>query len=240
MGLPCGQAGAAPPSFAPVSWTPAAPSPPPQLPLAAALSPLQLHQPGAGTPSDIWHRSALTPLRSRSVPIAMAGSLQPATKAMGSPARTQPALRAGGATPPDQRLLALLPPDLRPLAVELQRHGFRLRLAPPPVPGAYGQYVPASRTLWLAPIAFDLGIGRTTFLHEAVHAVQSCPGGTLTPIGWRLGLEPVVRQEIGGILSQRYHHDNRLLEQEAFALQGQADAVPRLRAALRSRCTVQR
>jgi hypothetical protein len=101
---------------------------------------------------------------------------------------------------------------------------------------AYGQYVPASRTLWVAPIAFALGIGPQTFLHEAVHAVQSCPDGRLTPIGWRLRLDPVVRQEIGGILTTAYHHGSRLLEQEAFALQGQDDAVARLRIALKARC----
>lgn len=131
---------------------------------------------------------------------------------------------------------APLPPELRPLARELLRHGFRLRFAIPPAPGAYGQYVPATRTLWVAPIAFDLGIGRQTFLHEAVHAVQSCPTGRLSPIGWKLSLDPVVNQEIRGILTQRYHHGSRLLEQEAFALQGQPDALARLRAALHSRC----
>ena len=133
-------------------------------------------------------------------------------------------------------VLAVLPPDLRPLGRDLQRYGFRLRLAPPPAAGAYGQYVPASRTLWLAPIAFDLGIGRQTFLHEAVHAVQSCPSGRLSPIGWSMRLDPVVRQEIGGIITQRYHHGSRLLEQEAFGLQGQPDAVIRLTTALHARC----
>ncbi|MFM7269001.1 MAG: hypothetical protein ACKOZT_10515 [Cyanobium sp.] len=136
----------------------------------------------------------------------------------------------------DPRLLALLPPELLPLAKDLQRHGFRLHLAPPPAAGAYGQYVPASRALFMAPIAFDLGIGPQTFLHEAVHAVQSCPSGTLTPIGWSLPLNPVVEREISGILTQRYHHGNRLLEREAFGLQGQPDAVTRLRAALARRC----
>lgn len=145
-------------------------------------------------------------------------------------------LPAGTAAVADPRLLALLPADLQALARELQAHGFRLRLAPPPAAGAYGQFVPATRTLWLAPIAFELGIGRQTFLHEAVHAVQSCPTGRLTPIGWRLVLDPVVSREISGILVQRYHHGSRLLEQEAFGLQGQPDAVTRLRAALRSRC----
>ena len=141
---------------------------------------------------------------------------------------------AGGQPVAD--LPALLPVELRALARDLQRHGFQLRLAPPPAPQAYGQYVPSSRTLWVAPIAFELGIGRQTFLHEAVHAVQSCPSGRLTPIGWTLPLTPVVRQEIGGILTNQYHHGSRLLEQEAFALQGQADAMARLSAALKARC----
>ena len=136
----------------------------------------------------------------------------------------------------DPQLSARLPPELRSLARDLERYGFRLRWAPPPAARAYGQYVPASRTLWVAPSAFDLGIGPQTFLHEAVHAVQSCPNGQLTPIGWRLRLDPVVRQEIGGILTTSYHHGSRLLEQEAFALQGQDDAVARLRAALKARC----
>ncbi|MFM7268589.1 MAG: hypothetical protein ACKOZT_08400 [Cyanobium sp.] len=160
---------------------------------------------------------------------AAALQLAAATKAPARPA----------AATADPRLLAVLPPELLPLAKDLQRHGFRLRLAPPPAAGAYGQYVPASRTLFMAPIAFDLGIGPQTFLHEAVHAVQSCPGGTLTPIGWSPPLNPVVEREISGILTQRYHHGNRLLEREAFGLQGQPDAVARLRAALARRCRLQ-
>lgn len=132
--------------------------------------------------------------------------------------------------------LASLPADLRSLGRELQRHGFRLRLAPPPAAGAYGQYVPATRTLWIAPIAFELGIGRHTFLHEATHAVQSCPSGRLTPIGWRFQLDPAVERGISHILLSSYHHGNRVLEREAFGLQGQPDAPQRLLAALRSRC----
>jgi hypothetical protein len=165
------------------------------------------------------HQLAATPAPTR----LAARSLSPAT-----PVSAQLA--------PAPSLLTLLPAELRPLARDLQRYGFQLRLAPPPAAGAYGQYVPASRSLWVAPIAFDLGIGRPTFLHEAVHAVQSCPGGRLTPIGWKLRLKPVVSQEIGGILTTRYHHGNRLLEQEAFGLQGQPDAVARISAALHARC----
>ncbi len=94
-----------------------------------------------------------------------------------------------------------LPPELMPLLRALKRHGFRVRIALPPARQAYGQYEPASRTLWLSPLTFELGIARQTFLHEAVHAAQSCPDGrVLRPIGWTLPLQPVVRNEISGML----------------------------------------
>ena len=148
----------------------------------------------------------------------------PAARAQAPPAALAP------------RPLSALPADLQPLVRDLQARGFTLRIALPPVRQAYGLFHSTSRTLWLSPLAFELGIARPTFLHEAVHAVQSCPTGTLTPIGWRFSLPPVVEQEISGILTSRYHQNNRLLEQEAFGLQGQSDAVPRLRQALRQRC----
>ncbi len=131
--------------------------------------------------------------------------------------------------------LSALPADLQPLVRALQSHGFQVKLAIPPVRGVYGLYQATQRRIWLAPITFDLGIARQTFLHEAAHAVQSCPNGVVAPMGWKLPLAPVVRQQIGGILTTSYHA-NKAAEQEAFALQGQPDAVPRLLAALRQRC----
>lgn len=134
--------------------------------------------------------------------------------------------------------LSALPADLQPLARELQSRGFKLRIALPPVREAYGLFQARTRTLWLSPLTFELGIARQTFLHEAVHAVQSCPTGVLTPVGWRYRLAPVVEREISGILTTRYHHANRALEQEAFGIQGQRDAVARLLEALKRRCPV--
>ncbi len=131
-----------------------------------------------------------------------------------------------------------LPAELRPLAESLRQHGFRIRLAPPPSRGSYGEFVLNSRTLWIAPLSFELGIGKQVFLHEATHAVQSCPHGVLTPVGWKLPLAPVVSQEISGILMNNYRHGRQLVEQEAFALQGQADAIARLQRALAARCQV--
>lgn len=149
-------------------------------------------------------------------------------------------LLAGATAGPLAELEAMLPPDLRPLAIELRRQGFQLRLVVPPAAGVYGQFVPARRTLFLAPITLELGIARPTLLHEAVHAAQSCPGGLLTPIGWNLRLDPLIAQEIGGILTQRYPLRNHQLEREAFAMQGRSDAVGMIVEALRRRCRPRR
>ena len=145
---------------------------------------------------------------------------------------------AAGLPAPPGLPTAGLPAELRPLAEALIKHGFRIRLAPPPSRGSYGEFVQRNRTLWIAPLSFELGIDKQVFLHEATHAVQSCPQGVLTPVGWTLPLAPVVSREISGILTTNYHHGNQVVEQEAFALQGQADASIRLLRALATRCKV--
>lgn len=123
---------------------------------------------------------------------------------------------------------------------ELRRRGFTVLLQAPPRSGIYGLFEAKSKTLWVAPVAFELGIGRQTVLHEAVHAAQSCPRGVLRPIGWKVTLAPVVEREISGILTTRYGHGNLAVEREAFGLQGQADAVSKLISALRARCRADR
>ena len=140
------------------------------------------------------------------------------------------------ATSLDAQPLSRLPATLQPLVQGLQSKGFTIRIALPPVQRSYGLFQSQSKTLWLSPLTFPLGIARQTFLHEAIHAVQSCPTGRLTPIGWRVNVSPVVEREIGGILMQRYHHSNRVLEREAFFMQGQHDAVAQVIAALHERC----
>jgi len=129
-----------------------------------------------------------------------------------------------------------LPAELRPIATTLQQRGFQVRLAPPPVRGAYGLFQAKTRTLWIAPVAFELGIGRQVFLHEAIHAAQSCPTGVLQPLGWSAQLNPVVEREISRILATSYHHGKRELEREAFSMQGHPDAIGRVIAALKQRC----
>ena len=132
--------------------------------------------------------------------------------------------------------LSQLPADLKPLVQTLQSKGFSLRIALPPARGVYGLFEAKSKRLWISPLTIPLGIVRQTLLHEAVHAAQSCPTGRLTPLGWSARLNPVVEREISAILLRSYHHGNRMLEREAFMLQGQRDAVPKLIKALHERC----
>lgn len=132
--------------------------------------------------------------------------------------------------------LSLLPADLQPLIQALHTKGFKVLIALPPVRGSYGLFQSKNKTLWISPVTFPLGIARQTFLHEAVHAIQSCPSGRLTPVGWQVSLNPVVEREISAILLKSYHHTNRALEQEAFFLQGQKNAPSMLMKALKKRC----
>lgn len=132
--------------------------------------------------------------------------------------------------------LSRLPADLKPLVRTLQSKGFTVRVALPPAKGAYGLFETRGKKLWISPLTIPLGIVRQTLLHEAVHAAQSCPSGKLTPLGWSARLNPVVEQEISAILLRSYHHGNRVLEREAFMLQGQRNAVAILVKALQERC----
>ena len=133
--------------------------------------------------------------------------------------------------------LSRLPADLQPLIQALSIRGFKVLIALPPVRGSYGLFQSKNKTLWISPVTFPLGIARQTFLHEAVHAIQSCPSGRLSPVGWHVRLTPVIEREINAILLKNYHHTNRVLEQEAFVLQGQKNAPSMLMKALKQRCS---
>ena len=132
--------------------------------------------------------------------------------------------------------LSQLPSELQPMLRALQEKGFKVVIALPPRRQSYGMFQRKTKTLWISPITFPLGIVRQTFLHEAVHAVQSCPSGNFTPIGWKFNLNPIIEREISAILLNNYNHTNRAIEKEAFYLQGQPDAIPLLMKALKQRC----
>ena len=132
--------------------------------------------------------------------------------------------------------LSRLPADLQPLAKALQSKGFKIVIALPPVKQSYGLFQDKNKAIWVSPITFPLGIARQTFLHKAVHAVQNCPYGKLTPVGWKFTLSPLIEREISAILIKSYHSADRVLEREAFYLQGQSDATSLIMTALKQRC----
>jgi len=126
--------------------------------------------------------------------------------------------------------------DLIPLVDLLLEKGFKVKFQNPPRTGVYGLFHSKSKTLWVAPISFELGIGRQTLLHEATHAAQSCPYGSLTLIGWELPLSPFIRNEIQATIFSKYDNKDYAIEKEAFSLQGQKNAIDLLLKALNQRC----
>jgi len=125
--------------------------------------------------------------------------------------------------------------DLNDLYRALLRHGFAIEERQPPG-NAYGRFIPSERRLEISPLVRELGIARPVFLHEAVHAAQSCPNGDLSLIGVQRRVDPVVNSRIQYLLRTHYKPINIALEQEAFMIQGQPDAEEIIITALSNRC----
>ena len=139
-------------------------------------------------------------------------------------------------------LLMLLPTlasasDLNDLYRALLRHGFTIKERQPPG-RAYGRFIPSERRLEISPLVRDLGIARPVFLHEAVHAAQSCPNGDLSLIGVTRKADPVVDSRVRYLLRNFYKPINSSLEQEAFVIQSQPDAEQIIITALSKRCVL--
>ena len=141
-------------------------------------------------------------------------------------------------------LLAMLLPlpaptsaaDLTTLQQTLLRHGFRIEVRQPPG-RAYGRFIPRRKLLEISPLVRDLGITRPVLLHEAVHAAQSCPDGTLSLIGVQRPVDPAVGSRIRYLLRHHYKPNTAALEQEAFVIQSQPDAEQLIITALNQRCS---
>ena len=135
-------------------------------------------------------------------------------------------------------LLALPAPaaDLDQLQRSLLGHGFTIEVRQPPN-RAYGRFIAAEKRLEISPLVRDLGITRPVLLHEAVHAAQSCPNGTLTLIGVQRPLDPAVGSRIRYLLRNHYKPNIAAVEQEAFVIQSQPDAEQLIITALNQRCS---
>jgi len=132
--------------------------------------------------------------------------------------------------------LPALAADLEQLQHSLLRHGFTIEVQQPPGQ-AYGRFIPAEKRLEISPLVQDLGITRPVLLHEAVHAAQSCPNGTLSLIGVQRPVDPAVGSRIRYLLRNHYKPNRTAQEQEAFVIQSQPDAEQLIITALKQRCS---
>ncbi len=126
--------------------------------------------------------------------------------------------------------------DLNSLRKSLFEAGYDVRIQKPPMEGAYGLVNIKKKTIWIAPIAKEMGIFRTTFIHESVHAAQACKTGEFEPIGWNLEVDEAVRVLIESILYRQYPSNKFDIEREAFLMQGQPDAINRIQNVLKENC----
>ena len=130
----------------------------------------------------------------------------------------------------------VLAEDLNSLRISLSEAGYEVRFKKPPMQGAYGLVNKKSKTIWIAPIANEMGVFRTTFIHESVHAAQACKTGEFEPIGWYLEVDDAVRLSIESILYRKYPSNKFDIEREAFLMQGQPDAIPKIQKVLKESC----
>lgn len=115
----------------------------------------------------------------------------------------------------------------------LENHDFSVVLALPPRTGTYGLLHVPTRTIWINPVVFDLGIAIPTLVHEAVHAAQLCSGSADTLGVLNLGLEPYAPAHR---LYMRYTGIRRTLEAEAYTIQARPDRVAFVTQLLVERC----
>ena len=126
--------------------------------------------------------------------------------------------------------------DLQDLVKALRSIDYDVRFEKTPLPGKYGLTDAKNKTIWIAPITIEMGIFRKTLIHEAVHAVQSCPSGKFTPIGWKLSVSPVIEQSIKSNLYLNYPRQSHRIEKEAFLMQAQKKPIPIIVETLKTRC----
>ena len=126
--------------------------------------------------------------------------------------------------------------DLNELRLSLIEAGYEINFEKPPMQATYGLINIKKKVIWIAPITQQMGIFRATFLHEAIHAAQTCRTGSLQPIGWMPDVDEVVKIAIESILYRNYESEKFEIEREAFLMQGQPDAVPKIRRELKDHC----
>ena len=127
-------------------------------------------------------------------------------------------------------------PNFAKLKNKLEDYGFQVNIAIPPsldlpkqqsdfqrrrVRKPYGVLNSSTKSIWINPVVFDLGIDNHVLIHEAVHAAQYCRGnGSLQVLD--IDIEPIKQAQP---FFKRYiniHAQN--LEKEAYTVQTQANS----------------
>ncbi|MGL5832208.1 MAG: hypothetical protein ACRC1Z_03135 [Waterburya sp.] len=140
-------------------------------------------------------------------------------------------------------------PEFIQLKQQLESYGFQVKIAIPPdfdlprqqgglKPTAnkpYGMLHPESKSIWINPIVFELGISKATLIHETVHAAQYCAGnGSVQAIA--LDLEPIPQALP---YFKRYGDTQRQdLEREAYTVQSQPNSYELARSLLYQHCQI--
>ena len=121
--------------------------------------------------------------------------------------------------------VSAFPAELQPIASMLQQRGWQVLLKAPPRQGTYGMANSRKKILWVHPITEAMGIMPQTFVHEAVHAVQSCKTGKMQPIGYQPPLGYAVDRAVFNNLYRNYDTGKWDIEREAFAIQAQPNRI---------------
>ena len=121
--------------------------------------------------------------------------------------------------------VSAFPAELQPIASMLQQRGWQVLLKAPPRQGTYGMANSKKKILWVHPITEAMGIMPQTFVHEAVHAVQSCKTGKMQPLGYKPPLGYAVDRAVFNNLYRNYDTGKWDIEREAFAIQAQPNRV---------------
>jgi hypothetical protein len=140
-------------------------------------------------------------------------------------------------------------PEFTQLKTQLESYGFEVNIAIPPdfkLPKQqsslnhidrkpYGLLHSQSKSIWINPIVFELGISKATLTHETVHAAQYCAGkGQLKAIA--LELEPIPQALP---YFKRYVDTQRQdLEREAYTVQSQPNSYELARSLLDQHCQI--
>jgi hypothetical protein len=138
--------------------------------------------------------------------------------------------------------IAITPPanadaTFRQLQKRLESYGFQVNVALPPdfnlpnqkpdlqrsrVKKPYGVINAESKSIWINPVVFDLGIGNAVLIHETVHAAQFCAGkGKLQTLG--LKIAPI--QQARPFYNRYVDIHSQEIEKEAYAVQTQPHSL---------------